>query len=99
MADEVLAAALEIASEAGALAAARFAAGAPVRRKPDGTEVTPADIEVERLMRRLVAERFPDDGTIGEEEGEVAGATGRRWVIDPINGTMLFTRHDPGFNL
>ena len=99
MADELLGAALEIARAAGALAAARFAAGAPVRRKPDGTEVTPADVEVERLIRGMVAERFPDDGTLGEEEGEVAGTTGRRWVIDPINGTMLFARQDPGFNV
>ena len=39
--------------------------------KPDGTELTPADVEVERLIRALIAERFPGDRTYGEE-GEVS---------------------------
>ena len=41
-------------------------------------------------MRRLIRERFPDDGVLGEEFGELAGTSGRRWVLDPIDGTKAF---------
>jgi histidinol-phosphatase len=92
-------AAVEIARTAGALAAERFAAGTTASIKPDGTELTPADVEVERLIRALIAERFPGDRTYGEEEGEAGGGSGRRWVIDPINGTTLFVRRIPTFNM
>ena len=51
MPDEILTAAVEIARTAGVVAEARFRAGSPVSRKADGTEVTPADVEVERLIR------------------------------------------------
>jgi histidinol-phosphatase len=99
MPDELLAAALDIAGRAADLAARRFTAGSPVSRKADGSEVTAADVEVERLIRTLVRERFPGDATYGEEEGAAAGRTGRRWVIDPINGTTLFVRRIPLFNV
>jgi fructose-1,6-bisphosphatase/inositol monophosphatase family enzyme len=51
--EEILAAAVEIACAAGAVAEERFRAGSPVSRKADGSEVTAADVEVERLIRRL----------------------------------------------
>jgi histidinol-phosphatase len=100
MTDDVLTAALDIARTAGAVAAERFHAGSAATLKADGTEVTPADVEVERLIRRLVEERFPGDPVYGEEEGGAEpGTDGRRWIIDPINGTTLFTRQLPGFDL
>lgn len=96
---DLVRAAVEIARAAGVVAAQRFSAGTTAALKPDGTELTPADVEVERLIRALIAERFPDDRTYGEEEGAVGGEAGRRWVIDPINGTTLFVRRIPTFNL
>ena len=100
MPDEILAAAIEIARTAGAVAAERFRTGSPISRKADGTEVTSADVEVERLIRRLVGQRFPGDQVYGEEGGGATSArAGRRWIIDPINGTTLFARQLPGFDL
>jgi histidinol-phosphatase len=100
MPDDLLTAALDIARAAGVVAAERFRTGSPISRKADGTEVTPADVEVERLIRRLVEERFPGDHVYGEEEGgSDAGADGRRWIIDPINGTTLFARQLPDFDM
>jgi histidinol phosphatase-like enzyme (inositol monophosphatase family) len=62
-----------------------------VDRKEDGTPVTVADRQAERLLRELIEERFPDDGILGEEEPEKPGTSGRRWILDPIDGTKAFT--------
>lgn len=63
--------------------------------KPDDTPVTAADREVEQAIRKVLAERFPADGVLGEEEGLDEGTSGRRWVIDPIDGTRLYAEGVP----
>ena len=63
--------------------------------KADGTPVTAADRAAERLVRERIADRFPDDGVLGEEEPELVGRSGRRWIVDPIDGTKAFTRGVP----
>jgi histidinol phosphatase-like enzyme (inositol monophosphatase family) len=62
-----------------------------VERKGDGTPVTAADRAAERSIREQVAADFPDDGILGEEEAPVASRSGRRWILDPIDGTKAFT--------
>jgi histidinol-phosphatase len=62
-----------------------------VERKGDGTPVTAADRDVERFLRERLAEAFPGDGVLGEEEPPTEGTTGRRWILDPIDGTKAFT--------
>lgn len=52
--------------------------------------VSNADLEVEMLVRARLAERFPEDGIIGEEHAPVASSSGWTWVIDPIDGTANF---------
>ncbi len=59
--------------------------------KGDGTPVTQADRAAERLLREMISAAYPDDGIQGEEEAELVGTSGRRWVIDPIDGTKAFT--------
>ena len=52
-----------------------------VKRKTDGTPVTGADTEAERMLRGLIGDRFPDDPVLGEEGGFQGGAptgSGRR---------------------
>jgi histidinol-phosphatase len=66
-----------------------------VDSKADGTPVTAADRAAERLVRERIAARFPHDGVLGEEEPEVRGRSGRRWIVDPIDGTKAFTRGVP----
>ncbi len=97
--DELLRAAVDITRAASGLAAQRFLEGVPVSRKTDGTEVTAADIEVEELIRSLIAARFPGDGVAGEELQDTPGTTGRRWVIDPIDGTSAFAHRIPAFSV
>jgi histidinol-phosphatase len=97
--DELLAAAVDITRAASGLAAQRFLEGVPVSTKADDTEITPADVEVEELIRSLIAARFPEDGVSGEELADTPGTTGRRWVIDPIDGTSAFAHRIPMFSV
>jgi len=62
-----------------------------VVRKEDGTPVTAADRDAERFLRERLAVVFPGDGILGEEEPPSVGTTGRRWILDPIDGTKAFT--------
>ena len=57
--------------------------------KPDGSPVTEADRMVEAAVRTQLGRLRPDDGFVGEESG-VHGSEGRRWFVDPIDGTNRF---------
>jgi myo-inositol-1(or 4)-monophosphatase len=51
--------------------------------------VSEADLASERAIRAVLAARRPDDGVLGEEgTGDLAGSTGLRWVVDPLDGTI-----------
>ncbi|MCW2818314.1 MAG: suhB 2 [Marmoricola sp.] len=52
--------------------------------------VTAADRASEELVRRRLREARPDDAVLGEEGDDVAGTTGVRWVVDPIDGTVNY---------
>ncbi len=83
--------AVNIARQAGKLTLELFrSTNLETERKGDGSPVTRADREAEKLLRRLIAEQFPDDAILGEEFGEISGKTGFRWVLDPIDGTKAF---------
>jgi histidinol phosphatase-like enzyme (inositol monophosphatase family) len=88
--------AVDLAREAGQVTLRWFRAGdLAVDSKSDGTPVTAADRAAERLVRERLAEQFPGDGVLGEEEPERHGGSGRRWIVDPIDGTKAFTRGVP----
>lgn len=58
--------------------------------KADGSPVTEADIAAEQAMRTHLLASCPDDGFVGEEIGEIIGTSGRRWIVDGIDGTRFF---------
>ena len=62
-----------------------------VDAKGDGSPVTQADRAAERMLREMIEAAYPDDAIQGEEEDDKPGTSGRRWVIDPIDGTKAFT--------
>jgi histidinol-phosphatase len=78
-----------LASEASQIALSFFDRDMRVRRKPDGTEVTEADFEIERHLVASLAASRPGDGVLGEELGG-SGCGERRWILDPIDGTANF---------
>lgn len=67
-----------------------------VETKGDGTPVTEADRAAERVIREHLARAFPDFGVLGEEYGQTGG-DGPRWIIDPIDGTIAYSRGIPLF--
>ncbi len=91
-----LALAQRIAEAADAITMDRFnARDLVVETKPDLTPVSDADKAVERMIRDLVAAERPGDGVLGEEYPELVGTGGRRWIVDPIDGTKNFVRGVP----
>jgi histidinol phosphatase-like enzyme (inositol monophosphatase family) len=57
--------------------------------------VTVADHAAERHIRALIQEAFPEDGIVGEEGEDVPSRSGRRWIVDPIDGTRSFSSAVP----
>ena len=92
-----LATAIEAVVRAGDLQMAKFGTGVRVEKKGAIDLVTEVDVEVERMFRAMVAERFPDHDVLAEElTGEVRGAS-HRWVFDPLDGTTNFAHGVPIF--
>lgn len=81
-----------LAREAAAIAWRCQAEGVSVELKSDASPVTLADKEIERRMARAIEERFPGDGILGEEGAALESSNGRRWILDPIDGTRDFIR-------
>jgi len=57
--------------------------------------VTQADREAEAVIVQLITDHRPRDGIIAEEGSAAAAASGRRWVIDPLDGTVNFVHGVP----
>lgn len=82
-----------LAREAGSLALAAFRnPHLGVESKGPGDVVSEADFAVETMIRSAVLDAFPQDGVVGEEFGGAFATDGFTWLIDPIDGTVNFTR-------
>lgn len=92
---DVLEFATEAAWQAGRLTLRYFQTGVAVEEKADESPVTVADKGAETLLREMIEARFPDDGIVGEEHEDKEGTTGRRWIVDPIDGTKSFVHGVP----
>ena len=86
--------AVRTAQRAGEITLGHFGRVA-VERKQDGSEVTEADRQSEEFIRQTIRESFPEDGILGEEGTAVEGRSGRRWIVDPIDGTRSFASGVP----
>ncbi len=95
MSESYLNAVAEVATLAGNFAMTHYREPLDVVLKQDGSPVTVADRGAEQLAREWIEERFPDDGILGEEFGDIRPDAKRRWIIDPIDGTKSFIRRVP----
>ncbi len=65
--------------------------------KADASPVTLADRAAEAAMRRILTAEAGRDGIEGEEFGIEREGASRRWVLDPIDGTVSFAAGRPIF--
>ena len=84
-----------VSRHAGKLALEHAARGVAREDKADDSPVTEADRDCERLIVSELQKAFPEDGFLGEEGASDPGWSGRRWIVDPIDGTRDFLRGIP----
>jgi myo-inositol-1(or 4)-monophosphatase len=76
-------------------------------RPPEGVDakssetdlVSDADREAERVIRELLEGERPRDGLIAEEGSRSESESGRRWVVDPLDGTVNFLYGFPAWGV
>lgn len=93
MHEDDLTLALRLAHEAGEILCKHWSKRGQldVTTKRAGDFVSQADRAAEDHLRRGFALARPNDSWLGEETG-AAGASARRWVVDPLDGTTNFLR-------
>ena len=97
--NELLQFAVEIGRGAGEITLDYFRKDPATETKFDGSYVTIADRHAESYLREEIGKRYPDDGVLGEEELEQRGLSGRRWIVDPIDGTFSFVHGVPFYGV
>jgi myo-inositol-1(or 4)-monophosphatase len=89
--DQLLAIARDAARAGAAELTARYGRARGVQTKSSPTDmVSEADKAAERAILAVLRERAPEDAIVGEEGADVPGTTGRRWIVDPLDGTTNF---------
>jgi myo-inositol-1(or 4)-monophosphatase len=59
--------------------------------------VSDADREAERVIRELLGRERPTDGLVAEEGSRAEADSGRRWIVDPLDGTINFLYELPAW--
>jgi len=90
---------IRIARLAGEVALRHYESKFEAEEKSDHSPVTAADRECEQLISRMISDQFPADGITGEEGASAPSRSGRRWLIDPIDGTRDFVRRLPFWSI
>jgi myo-inositol-1(or 4)-monophosphatase len=96
----LLATAIDIVLRAGHIQLAHFRQDYVITKKGTIDLVTEVDLEVERMCRAVLADRFPSHQILAEEMGgPPAGATASDycWIFDPIDGTTNYAHGLPIF--
>ncbi|HET6793983.1 MAG TPA: inositol monophosphatase family protein, partial [Acidimicrobiales bacterium] len=97
--DQLLALALQAATDAGALLVEALDQG-PARVEAKSTPTDPVS-DLDRASEKIVVDTIraarPGDSFLAEEGGEATGSSGVRWVIDPLDGTVNYVYRFPAF--
>ncbi len=94
---------LELARQAGAVILEHYRPDVAAEIKPDGSPVTVADRAAEAIILAGLAALTPEVPVIAEEAFAGAAtpppAPPRFWLVDPLDGTKEFVRHDEHFTV
>lgn len=91
--------AVELARAAGEVLRQHYGKAVNVQRKGAIDLVTDADKASEDLIIAGLREHFPDDAILAEESGGVSARSDRRWIVDPLDGTVNFAHGIPHFSV
>ncbi|MEO5663705.1 MAG: inositol monophosphatase family protein [Nocardioides sp.] len=84
------------AAEAGArVVRAAYGTGLTRHAKSGLDFATNADLDAERAVLEVIATARPTDARVGEETGAISGEGSRRWLVDPLCGTLNFAAQTP----
>ncbi|MGN1164539.1 MAG: inositol monophosphatase family protein [Candidatus Ornithospirochaeta sp.] len=90
--------ALRIVRTAGDFLLSHSEMGRNVEAKAANDFVTAADKMSEKIILDAIREKFPEDGWLGEESG-ICGDSRRRWIVDPIDGTVDYMCSFPNYTV
>src|SRR6266850_1288011 len=92
--------AIDAARAAGHLLTSHFRASHQIASKGTSIDlVTEMDARAEELIVSRLAAAFPDDTILAEARGVAAGRSGRRWIVDPLDGTTNYAHGLPIFSV
>lgn len=81
----------QTAARAGGAVLRQWAGKFAVQEKGPADLVTEADFASQEVVRKTLLDAFPDHGFLGEENGaSIAGTSGYRWIVDPLDGTTNY---------
>ena len=86
-----------VADEARRISLQYFRAAPELQIKADGSPVTVADRETERVIRDLLSRSYPQHAVMGEEHGWTRSDQPYTWVVDPIDGTKSYLAGVPTY--
>jgi 3'(2'), 5'-bisphosphate nucleotidase len=92
---------ISIAKESGNILMEHYSQGVEVQTKTDAFDfLTVADLKSDEFIRGRLAEEFPDDKILSEENKDVPlDYSGRVWMVDPLDGTKDFVNRGTGFSV
>ena len=93
--------AVRAARAAGAITLSRFGelSQGEIVAKEYKDFVTEVDKQCEAVISATIMEAFPNDGLLCEEGTSGSGASGRVWIVDPLDGTLNFIHSFPVFGI
>jgi myo-inositol-1(or 4)-monophosphatase len=88
--------AIEVARAAGDLLRRELSSPRRIEFKGSPTNlVTEMDARAEALIVERLLAAFPGDAVLAEERGAQTGRSGRRWIVDPVDGTTNYAHGLP----
>ncbi|MBN2037919.1 MAG: inositol monophosphatase [Chitinispirillaceae bacterium] len=94
-----LSCALETAKTAGRFVLSSQTSLPGIEVKADLSPVTAIDRKSETIIREGLLSAFRSDGFLGEETPETPGTSGRRWIVDPLDGTRPYLHGIPTYSV
>jgi myo-inositol-1(or 4)-monophosphatase len=98
--DQLMAAAVEAARQAGALLLDYAKSGFRIEHKNPIDLVTDADRAAEQCIVELIHRQFPSHRILAEEQGStVQTSSPYQWIVDPLDGTTNFAHGFPFYSV